>query len=287
MRKATVWLWVCYWSMAGCSSDFDEGYEPVPEEAVIVLSASNELHIDKSLVFFFRKFQEGDTLVYQTEIEGPTEEKNKFSFELPAGYYQMVLIGNGEADHIVIPSDRSSAGTYINYPDGIEPPELYYGSGLINVGDKKQGGAAILPLTAQITLTIEDIPVGVDRLEVDLKNTDTRIYFNLTRDYLATTPCITKRIDDVKAGTYPRIHFNCLPTAPENAKSVLEVRCYDEDDKLVYRGQSTSFFMGGMENITLSCSFEDREEKELFLFGDEKMSVSFLSDFRLQSVAIK
>lgn len=257
MRRAALFLGVCCWVMAGCSDDFEEGYEPVGKEVVVTLSASNILHIDRSLVFFFRKYTGGDSLFYQTEVEGPTEESTTLKFELPAGYYQMVLIGNGEENHIRS-KGKSYTDMYLDYADGTEPPELYYSARVINVGDMKITTSGVIPATVQVTLQVRQIPFQVNKIEVDLKNTGAGLYFNFEFLNIPTEPCITKSLFPVVAGSSPEVHFNSFLTAPSGARSFLEVRCYDAENRPVYRGTSETFKMGGTENISISCTFDTK-----------------------------
>lgn len=105
MKNPIIWGYLSCLVLAGCTDAIQELSGTEEEATVIRLPAFSVPSIEKSQVFFFRKLEKGDTLVCRVEIEGPREDFSTYSFQLPAGYYQMVLIGNGEMEHIRFEGD--------------------------------------------------------------------------------------------------------------------------------------------------------------------------------------
>lgn len=224
------------------------------EEAVVQLSVPEDGTIKKSLVFFYRDLGTTDTLAFIREIDGPSKEFDTYTFWLPVGNYRMVLIGNGERDHIRLGHPATRENTMLIYEDGTEPPDLYYGSIFMSVGEKTQGGSGMIMLTARIALKIQNVPASVNQIDVDLENTASGVYLNLETWGKPTQPSIIRSLYDVEAGSSPVINLKSLRSS-DGDSSFLEVRCYSAADHILFRGRSAPFWLGGSENIQISCGF--------------------------------
>lgn len=68
-------------------------------------------------------------------------------------------------------------------------------------------------------------------------------------------PSITSSLYEVKADSTYVMKIYCFPTVAKYGESSLDVRCYDVDGQLVYRGSSAPFKI--ISRMLISCSFEE------------------------------
>lgn len=255
MKNPIIWGYLSCLILSGCTESIRESYRPEEEATVISLPVSSVPSMEKSLVFFFRKLEKGDTLVCCREIEGPREDFSIYSFQLPAGYYQMIFIGNGEMEHIRFEGTPSVENGIIDYSDGTQPPDLYFTRNYVQAGETNRIGAGILILSSRIALTVRDIPSGIARVKINLQNTIAGVSMTLVNLPEATHPAISTEISVVPHSS-PVIHLKSLASYPEGGRSFLEVFCYDAQGKIAYQGQSEPFRLGGSEDIQISCRFD-------------------------------
>lgn len=255
MKNTAIILGVWIGLVWGCSSA-EEEVTGLPQGRVELEIGLEEVpSAEKSLLLFFRKFETGDTLAFIREIEGPGKDFVSYTIEVPVGYYQLVLVGNGDLQHIRSGNPASVSNSSIVYEGGVEPPDLYFGKILVNVGEQEKALAGLVILSSRIALTIHDIPANVSRVDVDLRNTSSGVTFNLEQIQKLTDPSISQSLYDVTAGSSPVLNFKCLPTIPSIDSTFFEVRCYDATEHLVYRGRSEKLMLGGAEDIKMGCSF--------------------------------
>lgn len=258
MKKTAIVLGLWTGLLGACASEQDE-VTALPEgRGKVEVGLTEVPSAEKSLLLFFRKYETGDTLAFIREIAGPRKDFESFTVEVPVGYYQLVLIGNGDREHIRLGNPASVNNSAVIYEGGIEPPDLYLGKIMVNVGEQEKVAAAFVILSCRIALTIHDTPANVTHMEVDLKNTSSGVTFNVEALNQPTDPCISKSLY-VTEGSSPVLNFRCLSTVPAPDSSFLEVRCYDSLDRLVYRGSSGKLFLRGSEDIKLGCSFASQE----------------------------
>lgn len=255
-----IWIWLCIsgFLWAGCSDGTGDVLPEAPVlETAVAFAGLEDVHIGKSLVFFFRKSENSDTLVYQTEIDGPSEDFARYKFNVPAGYYQMVLLGNGDSAHIRFTDGvRSLQNTVIEYDGGVEPPELYMATSVIKAGEQQAAGAGMFPLTVRVALTVRNVPAGVDQIDVDLENTSAGVTFGRQILDRVTSPGIIQSVYDVIPGSSPVVRFSSFPSVEKAGESKLLVRCYDVNGIILFRGESASFSMKGTESVSVACSFD-------------------------------
>lgn len=265
MKNLIIWGYLSSLGLIGCTDRPGIPYKAEGRATVIHLPSSSVPLIEKSQVFFFRKLEKGDTLVCRMEIEGPKEDVSTYSFELPAGYYQMIFIGNGDMEHIRFEGIPSVENGIIDYSDGTQPPDLYFTRNYIQAGETNRIGAGIVILSCRIALTVRNIPSGIERVKVYLRNTIAGVSMVLENLPQATQPPISTEIT-VTSGSSPVIHLKSLASYPQDGKSFLEVYGYDFQGNPVYRGQSEPFSLVGSEDITISCGFGSRaQEADAFL----------------------
>ena len=276
MRKLLIGLGVlCF----GCSDNTGEiGNLPDPDPFTR-LTLTSDVTIDSSQVLFFRQLAEGDSLVCQIGIEGPKADPDEHIFSVPAGYYQLVTIGNGEPEHIrFMGGQRTKDSTLIEYTGGVQPPDLHYGSGYVKAGEQKRIGSAFLILTCRIALTIQQVPQEVKRIRAVLENTAEGVYLNLVIRKKPAIPPIFTELTELQPGTSPTIHFKSFPSVSSTDSSFLNVSCFDAADNLLYQGKSVSFRLVGSEDIQVSCRFQSVGRTDV----KPVKKNSIVSDFLLQ-----
>lgn len=246
--------------LIACTDRTDIPCEAEGRATIIRLPASSVPWVKKSQVFFFRQLEKGDTLVCRMEIEGPKEDFSTYSFELPAGYYRMIFIGNGDMKHIRFEGIPSAENGIIDYSDGTQPPDLYFTWKYVQAGETKRIGAGIVILSSRIALTVRNIPSGIGRVKVYLRNTIAGVSMVLENLPQAAQPSISTEIT-VTPGSSPVIHLKSLASYPQGGKSFLEVYGYDLQGNPLYRGQSEPFSLGGSEDIKISCGFGSTVQK--------------------------
>lgn len=229
-----------------------------PESRSITLQISNELDLDTSLLLFFRRLPDGrDSFVLQRKVDRLTEENNRSVSTVPAGFYRVVLLGNVREKYVVIPASGLYKECSIEYKNGEEPPDVYFGWNYANVGENKIIGMGLIHLNARINLTVKDIPEGVNQIDIDLRNTTIGVWFDLNVIQETVEPFISKTLYDVTPGTSPTVVISSFPALKTSPGGILEVRCYDAEANILYKGESPPITLqGGSENITIACSFQ-------------------------------
>lgn len=247
-----IWLFC----MTGCSTENDGIHSGDTEQTAITFAVSNDMNIENAVVMFFRDLPDVDTLVYQTVINGLTDQNNRFQFTLPAGYFQMVLLGNIDTVAIGHSGDTlTSQNIIIEYPDGLQPKDLFYGRIKINSGENnKMLFSGLLRLNVRVALTVRDVPVNVKKIVSKLRNTSVGIRLQPLNE-LNKIANVADSLDNIAPGSSPVFEFSGFPTVPDVGGSFVDVFCYDGNDHLVFSGSSSSFSMGGFEAISVSCSF--------------------------------
>lgn len=240
---------------AGCTTN-REMEDDLPEERTgLEISLASVPSADSALLLFFRKYPAGDSFAFMRTVQGLGKDLDTYTVHLPVGYYQMVVIGNGQPDHIRIGNPPSIDNSAIVYENGESPPDLYFGNITVNVGEQQKVLAGLIILSSKIALTVRDIPEGVDQVDADLKNTIAGLSLRLVDFTRATDPCITQSLYEVTPGSSPVMNFKSLASIPPADSSFFEVRCYDATNAIVYRGRSRPFWLHGSENIRMECSF--------------------------------
>lgn len=241
--------------LTGC--DREEATEGIDEDGNgrVMLSLEGGIVADSTIVFVFRKRETTDTLITRKVIRGVTEEVQAFTVELPAGYYDLRVVANAESKHITLKPPYSQADVFLDYSNGDEPPVLACGRAIVNVGVNKVAASGLVVITPFVQLTVKNVPAGVDQIDVDLLNTAAGAYIDLNYADEMAQPSITSSVYDVKADSTYVMKMYCFPTVEKYGESSLEVRCYDVDGKLVYRGSSAPFKI--ISRMLISCSFEE------------------------------
>lgn len=240
----------------GCSQNEVQEQSFPAEKEVLAVTMREGLELDHSLVLFFKQMPGNDSLVYQTEIDGPKTNSTAFTFSLPAGSYQMVIVGNGEADHIKAEGGMAFANMSIRYQGGVSPPDLYYGRVSVEVGEQTQSYAGLLHLTSRVILTVRNIPQGVERVVARIVNTSVGVSFDLVVLKEIANPPVADTLKEVVPGSSPVITFSCFPTVEGTPGTWVEVDCYNMVGKLIFSGRSETVVLAGNESLSVACGFE-------------------------------
>lgn len=270
-------LGFCFW--VGCSGAGLTGTEPA-DEAVkpiedLLVRIAPEGYIDSAQVFFFKILENTDTLIRREVIYDIKSEKtNLFHFELPASRYKVYIFGNIGNDVIVARAPYSEEDIYFDYSNGRQPPHVYYGSFAINAGKDTTALAGLTILTSSVQLTIRDVPEEVSGIVVRLLNTAAGL--TLRNGYIMkpTDPPLSDTLSGVKSDSTYVSQFSCFPGVGTNAKSILDVTCYDANGKIIYSGQSQPFEARPGYHWEVACSFA---VPALYTKMDEKRKQMYFS----------
>lgn len=255
MKKIGVWIIIVCSGISACT---DEGQETVaPEKTVLPtrLFLGSDVTIKQSQVLFFYNGEGQDTLVHRMEIDGPHGEYQERVFQAPAGNYAVITIGNGEAGHIRVGETRTVDSTLVEYADGTQPPDLYFARNYLQAGEAKRITMGMIILTTRIALTVRNVPEGVNRIRVELRNTAAGVYLNLVVQPKATVPCIAAELTGVVPGSSPVVHLKSFPSYPRADSTYLNVVCYGKQEEILYQGKSAFFQIFGSEDIKMFCTF--------------------------------
>lgn len=236
--RTGIFFILLIWLIGGCS---DSGQLPITEERPgdISLAVASPVGVDTALIFFFRKYDPNtDTLVYRNIIYGVSGSSGTFRYKLPAGYYNVVIIGNVDANHIGSFGEFTSSDMLVEYVEGEEPPVIYQGSGYVNIGQDRVVDFTLSPVTSRVVLRIEEKPVNVARIDVSLYNTGSGIFLDGTYFDELVTPAISRKIIDMNTD---EVVFSCFPSVISLARSFIGVKCYDASGILIFSGQSSAF----------------------------------------------
>lgn len=243
----------------GCSRNETNGLpdgENVDGISELLVRIAPQEHVDSAQLFFFRKAGDSDTLVSrQIVYDIAYFEPHSFRIELPAGKYTMVVFGNVPTDYIVANPPYSRTDIYIDYNGGRRPSEIYYGNGSIDVGKDTASLGGMVALSSFVNLTIRDVPEGISRMIVRLLNTAAGL--TITYGYLknAADPPLADTLNDIRADSSYVVDFYCFPGGGTDGRSTLEVKCYDDADRLVYSGKSEPFLARPGYDLSVGCSF--------------------------------
>lgn len=244
----------------GCTGKItDEDYsgeENPGSKHEFVVRVPPEEHVDSAQLFFFRSLGDRDTLIYRQTFYGIEYLKPKdYYLELPAGKYTVYIWGNFPSKDLVATPPFSPEDFFLDYSDGQEPPDLYFGINYLNVGIDTLNLSGMSLVTSSVSLTIEKVPEGVGRIRVFLTNTAAGVYINRHLATYAANPPLTHHLMDVQADSSYLVHFSCFTGVGIPGESSLNVECYDAGNRLIYSGQSAPFVAHYGLNYTLSCSF--------------------------------
>ncbi|WP_294139444.1 hypothetical protein [uncultured Sanguibacteroides sp.] len=267
--KAVYWiLWMTGILFWGCSEStttlISEG------NGNVMFSIVSNGEIDSAQVFFFRKRLTKDTLIHREVIGNISETPRPFVFELPAGYYSVVIYGNVSTKRIVALPPYAQENILLDYSNGEEHPMIYWGRQVVNVGKDEWVASALLEITSYVELTIKGVPAGVDQIDVDLLNTGAGVYLNDILWQKLTEPNLIQSLYDVKADTTYVVRFACFPTVESLGMTSLDVRCYDREGLLVYRGKSAPF--SAISRSYITCSFGTNISKSTFTGKDDHIN---------------
>lgn len=273
MRVDVAWLYVLLFVLAGgCSGDdmlpgMAEGADGGRTGKLVVRVAPQE-YIDSAQVFFFRPAGGGDTLIAREVVYGiEAFVPRAFTFDLPAGKYDVWIFGNVPTGCVVASPPYSSEDIYFDYGGCGEPGVVAYSSRAIAVGADTATTVGMLLLSGYVELTIRDVPAGVDRMVVTLGNTSSGL--TLKAGYLprAMDPPLTDTLYDVRAGGTYQSDFYCFPSGEPGGVSMLGVKCFGAEGQLLYSGQAPALGIRPGYDYRISCTFGSRARGGDAAFG--------------------
>lgn len=220
--------------LVGCAEK--EGIEAIEQSAEVNFTGSLPAGVDTASIFFFRKDSPTtDSLLRKEIVAGNLERK----YELPAGYYNVVIMGNADPVHISTSAGSASSDLAVEYPGGEEPPVLYRGMQYVNIGKDNQIDFTLTPVTSAVELLVEELPANVAKIAITLFNTATGIYLNGVYVEKSVSPPISRQFSGVDVAD--TLSLSCFPTVTSLGKSYLEVVCYDLSGEVVFHGKSGPF----------------------------------------------
>lgn len=222
------------------------------------LQLSPPTDIDSAQVLFFRPRGDSDTLVSR-EIIGKVGQgaMHDFTFNLPAGRYEIWVFGNVPSARVMAKAPYSSDDIWLDYNHGVQPGMICYGRTLLDAGIDTAKVLGLVLLSSAIQLTVRNVPEGIKRITAQLLNTSAGLTLNsgyLTND---TEPPVTVSWEDVRAdSTYTQLIY-CLPPAGSDENTIVKVECYKSTGEIAYSGTSVPFQARPGYNWKLSCAFAD------------------------------
>lgn len=256
----------------GCSGNIDTPVNPDSggSASELAVSLSSDEYIDSAQVLFFRKLSTTDSLVYREVIYGIGRKLSPFKFAMPAGTYILDIYGNISPASIIVFPPYSRKEVRIDYSKIGEPPVVFRGYSLVNVGVDTLKYSSMMLLSSQVQLTIRDVPAGVDRLNVVLHNTS--VGFDVLSGFIdkQMDPPLSRSIENVKQDSSYTVLFSCFPTVEKDSLSRLSVQGIGSTGKVLYSGISSPFpAQYGMRSV-ISCRFTKgpavrSAEKEIYV----------------------
>lgn len=244
--------------MIGCGLREEERSFPDPEKSEdnrefrFALAAQET--IDSAQILFFQKRALADTLLARETVYHITQEPHQVSFQMPAGQYEIIILGNVSPQAIVARPPYSSDSVWVAYPHS-QPPVVGLGRSYVNVGTDTLRYLGMMLLTSKVELTIQEVPAAVKRIEVELENTGVGMYLKSGYIPQAVTPPLKIVLEDLRAASSYPVLFSCFPGVVGDRKSRLNVTAYDIKGTVIYAGHSAPFEAHNGRKWNISCSF--------------------------------
>lgn len=241
----------------------------------------DNLYADSAQVLFFRNLADSDTLILRKTIYGISTTLKRFEFDLPAGYYTVAFFGNLTADRIVARPPYSQDSVWLSYQGGIVPPDILYGRNYLNVGTDSTTLAGMILMVSRIELTLKNIPAGIERIEASILHTSSGLgFYGYLKENM--NPPLSMNLENPHPDSTYTLMTNCFPSAQNNAKSTIEVNCYNVTNELVYSGSSKSFLVKYGVRMIIACSFDQNpvlsKSREIDKPGIESMILEWSYD---------
>lgn len=245
-----VWVQVLW----GCERKGMPETSPLPAQQRVTLSVEGYGYADSAEVFFFREWAGRDSLFEQRTVYKIGNTPQPCDFCLPPGDYMMKIVGNVPTELIVARPPFSSDSIFVDYEGINNIPAVYYGSRRFNVGVDSAGGSALLLFTCAVELTLREIPVGVERIQVEVLHTAAGI--TLSGNVLPErNPPVSVVLGDVRADSTYIVELSTFPNPKGITGSIIRVQCYGEGGREIYSGSSVSFPSQMGRRRVVACSF--------------------------------
>lgn len=271
---AAAWLWQ---ACAGDTTPY-----PAPSEIagveLVVPGVDPNLYIDSAQVLFFRVLNGRDSLILRQVVHGISGEPRKFHFDLPAGYYTMVILGNVPTARMVFRPPYSQDSVWVSYQGGIEPPDIFLGRTYLNVGVDSARSAGNILLVSRVELTLKNVPAGIDRIEMQILETSSGMNSNYYLKEVMNPP-LGASVTGVQADSTYTFQVNCFPPVVNDGKSSVQVRCYDANGKQVYSGTSQPFQVNYGFRMILTGTFGNARQSRVRSVNPETGDGKFMLEW--------
>lgn len=222
----------------------------------VMLEVDGYDHMDSAQVFFFRKFPDRDSLVLRQMVYDLGVQPRQIAFTLPLGVYDVLILGNVATDRIFERPPFSRDSIWIFYTGEQVMPAIYWGARRITVGGDTLVPSGMLLLTAAVEVTIQQVPAGIDRLDVVLTNTACGFTMRQNLIEQPIEPELSVSLTDVRTDSSYIVEMSSLLSVQKYGQSQLKVRCYDTVGKLVFSGESVSFPSQQGRKRVVKCTFQ-------------------------------
>lgn len=254
-----VWIgwgfFVLILGVGGCEEKMETEVPPHLFRQAVTLAVDGYGHIDSAQVFFFRKSALSDSLVLQQTVYEITGTPRPFRFDLPLGYYTILIFGNVAPDRIVYRAPYGRDSVWISYQGQEKIPAIYYGTKLLNVGVDTVGLSGMLLVTTAVEVTVRKVPSEVDKIEVSLLHTAAGIDFSIRLLKEPMQPPVSAVIQGVQTDSSYTVELSGFPTVDTEESSVVQIRCYNKAGEMIYSGNSEKFPAQQGRRRVVACSF--------------------------------
>lgn len=245
---------VCVQVLWGCERKGMPDTGPLPAQQRVALSVEGYGYADSAEVFFFREWAGRDSLFEQKTVYKIGNTPQPFDFRLPPGDYMMKIVGNIPTERIVARPPFSSDSIFVDYEGVNNIPAVYYGSRRFNVGVDSVGGAGLLLFTCAVELTLRKVPVGVERIQIEVLHTAAGITLSGNMLPERNSP-VSVVIGGAKADSTYIVELSTFSNPKGITGSIIRVQCYDEGGREIYSGSSVSFPSQMGRRRVVACSF--------------------------------
>ena len=253
----TVGVWmIIVFSLGSCQEEQVVEVKSEEFSLPVTLEVDGYAHMDSAQVFFFRKFPDRDSLVFRQMVYDLGMQPRQIDFTLPLGVYDVLILGNVATDRIFErpPFSRDSICFFYTGEQAI--PAIYWGARRVIVGADTLVSSAMLLMTAAVEVTVQQVPAGVDRIDVVLTNTAWGFTMRQNLIERPIEPELSVSLTDVQVDSSYTVEMSGLPSVQKYGQSQVVVRCYDTVGKLVFSGESVSFPSQQGRKRVVKCTFQ-------------------------------
>ena len=253
----TVGVWmIIVFSLGSCQEEQVVEVKSEEFSLPVTLEVDGYAHMDSAQVFFFRKFPDRDSLVFRQMVYDLGMQPRQIDFTLPLGVYDVLILGNVATDRIFERPPFSRDSICFFYPGEQAIPAIYWGARRVIVGADTLVSSAMLLMTAAVEVTVQQVPAGVDRIDVVLTNTACGFTMRQNLIERPIEPELSVSLTDVQVDSSYTVEMSGLPSVQKYGQSQVVVRCYDTVGKLVFSGESVSFPSQQGRKRVVKCTFQ-------------------------------